>query len=242
MRVKRVVVLLGLALSGHVAGIAGCAPAEPPEQFDSVSTPSVPAGREVVLPDPVTSGGRPLADAISERRSVRSYEPGAVTLEQLSQLLWAAQGITDERRGFRTAPSAGATYPLETFVIAGEVEGLAPGVYRYVPRGHHLTSVLEGDVRAEMARAAFGQGFVAEAPLTVLMAAVYERTERRYGRRAERYVHMEVGHAAQNLHLQAVASGLGSVPVGAFDDAKVAEIAGLADDEAPLYLIPVGPR
>lgn len=242
MRMRRAVMVLGIAWWGFAGGVVGCVPAEPREPLDGVATPSVPAGQEVALPDPVTSGGPPLADAIRERRSVRAYEPGPITLQQLSQLLWATQGITDERRGLRTAPSAGATYPLETFVIAGEVEGVKPGVYRYDPEAHRLTAVLEGDVRTEMARAALGQGFVAEAPLTVLIAAVYERTERRYGQRAERYVHMEVGHAAQNLHLQAVALGLGSVPVGAFDDAHVAEIAGLAEDEAPLYLIPVGRR
>ncbi|HET6497478.1 MAG TPA: SagB/ThcOx family dehydrogenase [Coriobacteriia bacterium] len=242
MRMRRAVMLLGIALSGCAVGLVGCVPAEPREQLDGVTTPSVPAGQEVSLPDPATGGGPPLADAIRERRSVRSYEPGPITLEQLSQLLWATQGITDERREFRTAPSAGATYPLEVFVIAGEVEGLGPGVYRYAPREHLLTLVLEGDVRTEMARAALGQGFVAEAPLTVLIAAVYERTERRYGQRGQRYVYMEVGHAAQNLHLQAVALGLGSVPVGAFNDAQVGEIAGLGDDEAPLYLIPVGRR
>lgn len=241
MRKLRLVVLLGMALS-TCAVAAGCAPEEPREGLDGMASPSAPADQEIALPHPSTSGGAPLVDAIRERRSVRAYEPGPIALAQLSQLLWATQGVTDERRGLRTAPSAGATYPLEVFVIAGEVDGLEPGAYRYIPDSHRLAIVLEGDVRAEMAGAALGQGFVAEAPLTVLIAAVYERTERRYGQRAERYVHMEAGHAAQNLHLQAVALELGSVPVGAFDDARVAEIAGLADDEAPLYLIPVGPK
>ena len=192
------------------------------------------------LPEPVRDGTVSIEQTLARRRSVRSFSDTPLTLPQLSQLLWAAQGISEPRRGLRTAPSAGATYPLETLVAVGRVEGLAPGVYRYRPTEHDLVRLRDGDVRPALAAAALGQEFVASAPVSIVFAAVHERTAQRYGARAERYVAMEVGHAGQNLCLQAVALDLGSVIVGAFRDEQVATVLGLPDQEKPLYIVPVG--
>jgi SagB-type dehydrogenase family enzyme len=159
-------------------------------------------------------------------------------LAEVSQLLWAAQGTTDPE-GRRTAPSAGALYPLEVFLVSGKQGGLAAGVYRYRPREHDLVCVAEGDWRAKLATAALEQDRLANAPVTIVITAVYERTARKYKQRAERYVHMEVGHAVENVHLQAVALDLGTVVVGAFDDAEVKRVLSLPANEQPLCLMPV---
>jgi len=190
-------------------------------------------GDEESLPPPDPEGGMSLTQALARRRSRREYGMRDLTEDELSQLLWAAQGITDSR-GFRTAPSAGATYPLETYVAT------VRGLFHYRPQGHRLVRIGEDDLRSALAGAALQQRWVREAPAVFIFSAVRERTSRRYGQRAERYIHMEAGHAAQNLLLQAVALGLAAVPVGAFYDDQVAEILGLPQDEAPLYLIPVG--
>ena len=191
-------------------------------------------GERIELPAPDTTGEMPVEAAIEARRSIRAFTDQPLTAEQIGQLAWAAQGITDEARGLRAPPSAGATYPLEVYLVTAE------GVGRYLPQQHALQMTISGDMRGQLAQAALGQGFVATAPLVVAVAGVYERTAGRYGPRAERYVHMEVGHLGQNVHLQAVALGLGSVPVGAFDDDTVAQVLNLPADHAPLYLIPVG--
>lgn len=189
----------------------------------------------VQLPEPSLEGDVSVEETIQRRRSVRSFRPDALDKEKISQLLWSAQGVTEVGRGLRAAPSAGATYPLELYLVSED------GVYNYAPDGHALEPVKPGDARSSLARAALGQGFVAQAPVSIVVAAVYERTAGRYGtERGERYVHIEAGHAAQNIHLQAVALGLGSVPVGAFDDAGVSEVLSLPEHHAPVYIIPVG--
>jgi SagB-type dehydrogenase family enzyme len=152
----------------------------------------------------------------------------------------AAQGITSEARSYRAAPSAGATYPLEIYVATGRVNRLRPGLYRYVPADHSLLLVSEGDLREELAAAALNQQMLRNAPVSFIIAADYERTAGRYGERAERYVHIEVGHAAQNLNLQAISLGLGSVMVGAFNDSNIKSIMKFPDNEDPLYILPVG--
>lgn len=191
------------------------------------------APRDVVkLPAPRTTGGKPLDETLAARRSVREFAPGALTWDQIGQLLWAAQGIThDEEK--RTAPSAGATYPLELYVAT------ADGVFHYRPRGHEVTRVIARDVRRSLEEAAGGQDAV-NAPAVFAFLAVSARTAARYGERATRYVQMEAGHAAQNLLLEAVALGLAAVPVGAFDDADVHRVLGLPRDQVVLYLVPVG--
>jgi SagB-type dehydrogenase family enzyme len=175
-----------------------------------------------------------LEETLLHRKSIRSFLDQSVTPDQLSQLLWSAQGMAD-RRGRRTSPSAGALYPLEIYILTLE------GIFHYQPWDHSLRPVRAGDFRRDLYAAALRQEFVLEAPLTVIITAVYKRIEVKYGRhRGPRYVHIEVGHAAQNLLLQAVALGLGAVPVGAFEDDLVLKILGIPPDHRPLYLIPVG--
>ncbi len=192
------------------------------------------AEERVALPRPTLKGALSLEEALAGRRSVREFRHDSLTLPQISQLLWAAQGITHEE-GHRTAPSPGALYPLEVYVVQ------ASGLYHYDPSRHDLTRRSERDLRRGLHRAALGQEPVLEAPAVFVIAAVYERTEGKYGRsRTPRYVHMEAGHAAQNLLLQAVALGLGGAPIEAFEDAEVQRTLALPADEKPLYLIPVG--
>ncbi len=198
------------------------------------------SARGVSLPAPPAAGAMSLEEALARRRSVREFASGALTLAEASRLAWAAQGVTEPER--RTAPSAGATYPLEVYLVAGDVENLAAGVYRYLPGLHRLETVADGDIRLPLAAAAVGQQWVSRAALVVVIAAVFERTTARYGKRGERYVHMEAGHAAQNLLLQATALGLGATPVGAFNDAEVARLLHLPAGATPLYIIPVGRR
>jgi len=192
-----------------------------------------------MLPEPRFDGDISLEQTLLKRRSVRDYAVAPVTLNEVAQLLWAAQGITDPR-GLRTAPSAGATYPLEVYLVAGNVAEVIPGVYRYDPPKHKLVRTLDGDVRVDLSAAALGQSWVKEGAVNIIFTAVYERTTRIYGDRGIKYVHMEVGHAAQNVCLQAVALGLGVVVVGAFYDDRVSEVLNLPTNEKPLYIIPVG--
>jgi len=193
----------------------------------------------IPLPEPVDSGESSLEQLLRQRRSVREYRDAALRLADISQLLWSAQGIT-HARGYRTAPSAGALYPLELYVVAGNVEELAPGVYHYQADANRLTKVADGDQRQPLARSALAQTWIADAPAVVVFTAVYARTTRKYGKRGERYVHMEVGHAAQNLFLQAGALGLDTVVVGAFRDDQLTDVLQLPDAVEPLVLMPVG--
>lgn len=196
------------------------------------STPPSPGARAALSP-PSTVGGTGLHDALTERRSVRSFTAEPLSAEDLSQLLWAAQGITAEWGG-RTAPSAGGLYPIEVFVAD------ADGVRRYLPEGHRTERVAGDDRRAALTGAAGGQEAVGDAPAIFVIAAVPARTEAKYGERAERYVALEAGHVCQNLLLEATALGLGAVPVGAFSDDGVRDALGLPGHVTPLYLVPVG--
>lgn len=207
----------------------------------SITSPAVEIGitTTVRLPTPNPGGPVSLEDAIQRRRSVREFTDEPLSMEELGQLLWAAQGITSDQ-GARAAPSAGGTYPLELYVAAGRVTGLEPGVYHYHPQSHALELVATGDVRARLMEASLDQACVGAGAVDMIIAAVYERTMERYGERGVRYVHLEAGHAAQNLCLQAVALGLGAVTVGAFSDEQVQGAVGLGADEEPLYVIPVG--
>jgi len=192
------------------------------------------AMKVINLPAPNLKGKISLEETVAERRSKRRYLQRSLSPEQIGQLLWAAQGITEKKRSYRAAPSAGATYPLETYTVTAE------GVYRYLPREHKLGLIKEGDLRDSLTQAAWGQSFISEAPLNIVLTAVYSRTTGTYGQRGIQYVHIEVGHVAENIHLQAVALGLGSVPVGAFSDEAVKKVLGLDRNEQPLYIIPVG--
>jgi SagB-type dehydrogenase family enzyme len=173
----------------------------------------------------------PLERVILQRRSRRDYLPDAFTPEQVGQLCWAAQGQVGR---FRTVPSAGATYPLELFVVS------ADGLFQYLPDKHSLEELTSEDLRGKLAAAAWGQGFIEQGGATLVLAAEFARTTGHYGERGIRYVYMEAGHAAQNIHLQAEALGLGSVAVGAFDDAAVSRVLSLPNHLELLYMVVVG--
>jgi SagB-type dehydrogenase family enzyme len=169
-------------------------------------------------------------------------------MADFGQLLWAAQGITAERptrSDLRTAPSAGATYPLELYAVVGDpgVEGVSPGVYRHERDAHRLVQRREGEFRTELRRAALDQRFVGAAPADIVVTAVDARTVDQYGQRGKvRYVPMEAGHVGENIYLQAEAHGLATVAVGAFRDEEVRSLLDLPDDHRPLYIFPVGNR
>ena len=194
----------------------------------------------IKLPEPRYDSETSIEEALSTRRSIRAYKDELLTLAEVSQLLWAAQGITGPRIGFRTAPSGGALYPLEVYVVIGNVESVTKGVYKYKPHKHELVKVRDGDVRNELAAAALRQTCIGAGSIVIVFSAVYERTTQKYGDRGIRYVYMEVGHAAQNVFLQAVSLDLGTVTVGAFKDDKVKILLNMPNEEHPLYLMPVG--
>ena len=196
---------------------------------------------QVYLPLPNRKGSVSLEEAIARRKSIRDFTRQCLSQSQLSQILWAAQG-TGDTSWSRTVPSAGATYPLEIFVVCGAncIEQIDEGIYHYRTENHSLTLLYKGDVRLELARAALGQEFVYEAPVDIIICAIYERTTRRYGTRGERYVNIEVGHAGQNIYLQATALGLATVAIGAFHDEAVREVLRLEKQLRPLYIMPVG--
>ncbi len=193
----------------------------------------------IQLPDPQREGDVSLEETLQRRHSVRDLEGTALTLDMVSQILWAAQGISAEGSG-RTAPSAGALYPLELILVVGHVEMLEAGVYRYRPRHHDLLHHASGDHRAALAEAALHQEWLGEAPVVLVIAAVFQRTTVKYGQRGHRYVHIEVGLAAENAHLMVTALGLGTTVVGAFEDGAVRSVLDLPADIEPLVLMPVG--
>ena len=197
---------------------------------------------QIRLPPPSKRGVMSLEEAIAKRRSVRDFAPDPISQVQLSQILWAAQGITDVSEGLRSVPSAGATYPLKIFVVCSKscVEGIDEGVYYYNVNNHSLTLHYKGDARLDLARAALSQSCIYEAPIDIIICALYRRTASRYGGRGERYVYIEVGHAGQNIYLQATALGLATVAIGAFSDEQVREILRLEKQYKPLYIMPVG--
>jgi SagB-type dehydrogenase family enzyme len=213
---------------GTVLVVACGQPGDEPEVGEQPATPAVRA-----LPEPATPPSGSLEEAIATRRSIRDLEPRALTEAQVGQLLWAAQGITDDA-GRRAAPSAGATYPLEVYAVS------ADGVGRYLPPTHALEVHLPDDRRPVLADTSFDQEWIGDAALIVVITAVEARTEQRYGARAADYVLIEVGHAAQNVLLQATALGLAATPVAAFDADALATALDLPDEHVPVYLLPVG--
>lgn len=190
--------------------------------------------KSISLPEPKYSGKMSVEESIWRRRSERSFHPQQLSLENISQLLWAAQGITERNWGFRAAPSAGALYPLTLYILKSD------GVFQYLPDGHKLLQIAKEDQRPSLVRASLGQAYIGEAPLVIIIAGNFRITEAKYGQRAYRYVNMEVGHVAENIHLQATAMGLVSLPIGSFWDDVVAKILELPDTQDPYYIIPVG--
>ena len=194
----------------------------------------------ISLPIPHTKKTMTLSEAISKRRSWRNYKNEPVSLEDLSHLLWTAQGITDQENKFRAAPSAGALYPLELYVVVGNITNLVPGIYHYLPDSHSLIKISDGDKRSELFGAALSQEPVAQAPATIVFTADFNRTTKKYGQKGKQFVFVEVGHAAENICLSAIALNLASITIGSFDIYTVKEIVPMADDEFPLYLLPIG--
>jgi SagB-type dehydrogenase family enzyme len=214
-------------------------PSEGEEMKTSESSQKSPAGDPFELPEPKLSSKTSVEEALSERRSVREYSKDSLSIEEISQLLWAAQGIT-VKWGGRTAPSAGALFPLEIYVVVGEVKGLQPGLYHYDPGKHSVTRKVDGDLRERLTQAALYQDEITRAPATFVITAVYERTMKKYKQRGIQYVHMEVGCAGENIYLQAESMGLGTVFIGAFEDEEVKK--ALRITEEPLGIMPVGKK
>jgi SagB-type dehydrogenase family enzyme len=228
---------------------------EPAEHIEKkyMGVEKIEVGERIKLPELIYKSNISVEEALSKRRSIRTYSGENLTIEEVSQLLWAAQGITSPWGG-RTAPSAGALYPLELYLVVGDVEGIDKGVYKYKPEEHELEKVVDGDKREALAEAAVGpnQEHVRDAAITIVFTAVYERTTAKYKTpvyeertgasylRGIRYVHMETGHAAQNVYLQAVSLDLGTFVIGAFFDDRVKEVVNAEEQEAPLYIMPVG--
>jgi SagB-type dehydrogenase family enzyme len=190
------------------------------------------------LAKPTLKGEVSIEEALAGRRSVRKFSDKPIKVKEIAQLLWAAQGITSEK-GKRTAPSAGALYPLSIYLVAGDVDGLSPGVYRYRPKGHAIVKVKGADQRAKLKQAAGGQRWVGDAPATFVIAVNYDRMDL-YHQRGKMYADMEQGHAAQNILLQATALGLGAVTVGAVSEEKLAKVLDLSADFVAEYLISIG--
>ncbi|MFH1208472.1 MAG: SagB/ThcOx family dehydrogenase [Candidatus Omnitrophota bacterium] len=204
--------------------------------FSGTEGPVMANTREIKLPPPATRGEISLEEAIARRRSARTFSDQTLTIEQIGQLLWAAQGITGSAGGIslRSAPSAGALYPMEIYALTQD------GAYHYLPQKHTLEVLEERDLRNDLSRACLSQDPVREAALTIVICAVYERVTGKYRERGKRYVDVEAGHIAQNVLLQAVAMGLGSVPIGAFDDDRVRDLLNLPEEQIPICIIPVG--
>jgi len=194
-------------------------------------------GETVKLPKPKLKSPTSVEGALLERRSVREYRKDSLAIEEISQLLWAAQGIT-AKWGGRTAPSAGALYPLEIYLVTGEVKGLKPGLYHYDPGKHVISLKKDEDLRKKLTQASLYQDEILKAPVTLIITAVYERTQKKYGKRGIRYVHMEVGSVGENIYLQAQSLNLGTVFIGAFEDDEVKKVLGIKEE--PLGIMPVG--
>ncbi|MCM8821745.1 MAG: SagB/ThcOx family dehydrogenase [Candidatus Omnitrophica bacterium] len=190
----------------------------------------------IQLPQPSLDSRVSLEQAIYKRRSVRSYRKIPLEIEEISQILWAACG--KNAYGKRTVPSAGATYPFDIYLVAGDVKGIESGTYLYDGRNHSLKHVASGDIREKIAQASYGQKFISEAPASLVLVAQFQRTTSFYGKRGERYVYLDAGHIGQNVSLQVEALGLGTCIIGAFDDHMVAEVLGVKGDV--VYIMPVG--
>lgn len=245
VKVERIAWLISLLLASSIIlyVIYITLPVRPPLIDDAFFM----SENKIFLPLPHKASNLTVEEAILLRRSIRDYTDDPISISGLAMILWAAYGITDPERGFRASPSAGATYPLEIYVVIGERgvtarDGfLEAGVYKYEPHSHSLSSVKKGDYRGELMKAALGQEWVGEAPLTIIVCAVFERTTKIYGERGQtRYVPMEAGHVGQNIYLMATALNYGCVVVGAFYDDSVATVVGVKPEEKPLYIIPLG--
>ena len=208
----------------------------------AVSASSKQEASDVVkLPQPRTDGGISVEKALLERRSIRSFRNESLTLDEISQLCWAAQGVTDDK-GHRTSPSAMATYPLEVYLLAGNVTGLPAGVYHYSPQGHNLTTISLGNKISDLFNSSMGgrEDWRRVSPAVFIITGVFERTNKIPGRDLSRFVYIEAGTAAENLLLEVVSLGLGSTYTAGFDENKTKEYLGLSPGEEPIGVLPVG--
>jgi SagB-type dehydrogenase family enzyme len=225
-----------LTWRGVIGDVFQLKPKKPPQYK------TYPEAKVVKLPYPGYKG-MSVEDAIKKRRSVRNFSPKSLSLSQLSQLLFAAQGITGKMYGqpLRSAPSAGALYPFELYLVVNNVQGLSQGIYHYVVLNHELELIKPGDFSSQITDAGLEQDMLGEADVTFILSAIFDRTRNKYGERGFRYVYIEAGHISQNIYLQAVSLGMGSVGVGAFLDEKVNQIIGInGHGEAAIYLHAVG--
>ncbi len=199
----------------------------------------------IELPSVETDGNVSVEKAIFNRESVRNFSDDSLSIEELSQIVWAGAGFRDVdavSEATRTYPSAGGIYPVNLYIVVRNVDGLNSGVYEFIPSGHKLQLLKEGDFSDQLSSAALRQGFIADAAVNLVYAADYDAVRSRYGERgAERYIYMDIGHAAENVYLQAEAMGLGTVAVGAFDDDGVGNVLGNENIKGvPVYILPVG--
>ncbi|OGV44826.1 MAG: nitroreductase [Lentisphaerae bacterium GWF2_57_35] len=193
----------------------------------------------IKLPEPNHDSKISVETALYKRRSIRDLKSTPLHLKEISMLLWAAQGVT-ALGGYRTTPSAGAMFPLEAYLVVGNVDDLAAGVYHYNPREHQIAKVDEHDRRAELSEASLDQTWMQNGAVMIVLTGIKERTTATFGNHWSSFVLMEAGHAAQNVYLQSFALGLGMTAVGSFDEKKVKSILKLKEGEAPLYLMPIG--
>jgi len=194
----------------------------------------------ITLPAPMIQSSTSIEKAIKERRSVRSYKNIPLSIEEISQLLWAGQGITDPISKYRSYPSAGALYPLELYIVINKAKSIEKGFYKYDPNKHALIKITERNITDEITQAALNQEFIKESAIIFIYTAITSKTTSRYGERGLRYIYMEAGHAAQNIYLQSVSLKIGVVVIGAFKDQEIKKIMNLKEDEIPLYIIPAG--
>jgi SagB-type dehydrogenase family enzyme len=197
------------------------------------------SGKLIPLPGPDLTGTLTLEQALLHRRSIRNFSDKPLKIVEIAQLLWAGQGMTADGGG-RTAPSAGAIYPLELYLAAGNITDLAHGVYHFNPSGFQIRMMSSENCMKKISEAAYSQDAIKSAPACIIIAGVCSRTRVKYGERAERYVFMEAGHVAQNILLQAVSLGLGAVVIGAFNDASLCTLLSIDSTYLPLYIIPIG--
>jgi SagB-type dehydrogenase family enzyme len=229
-----ILVLLVPACTSPVASNA--AVSSPPKAVENGAAASQGTQTAVKLPDPRLKSDVSLEEALSNRRSIRSYSGAPLTLGEVSQLLWAGQGITDSKGG-RTAPSAVASYPLTLYLVAGKVEGLDPGIYAYQPAGHELAKVKDGDLREALG----SQNTIKTGAIDIVIAANYDKVKR-FGDNGQKWVYLEGGHVAQNICLEATVLNLGTVTVGGFTEDQVKNAIGLTGNTGILYVLPVGKK
>jgi len=246
-KIRPIAILIFLV--GSILSVRGMAQAGSAEKAGQDAETKI-----VPLPNPRYDSETSVEKAMAMRRSTRTFPQESLSLSDISQILWAAQGITfkteklptrwnpkyEWQGGYRTAPSAGALYPMELYLVAANIKGLPQGVYKYIPKNHSLRNVFAGDKRTAIYGAALKQNAIQEAAALIVMAAVYERTSFKYGARAERYVHMEVGFIGENICLQGAALGIGTVMIGAFQDEELKKVLDLPQDESPLAIMPLG--